>query len=130
MIVIGDLTLVTDLTDAHEGTTLKASAGLVMPVSDTLRFIPSVTLNYADDNYTNTYYGVENATSELAAFNAKGGIESTQIALVGIKKIDKHWSVTGVGGYTTLQGDAAKSPITERGSDTQIFTGVTVNYTF
>jgi len=131
-IVIGRVSAVTDVGDGHGGSLVNGSLGLVMPVNDNLRFVPSVSFNYADDNYTQAFYGVEsaNASAELNEFNASGGIESTQFALVGIRKINEKWSFTGVGAFNTLQGDAAESPITERGKDTSFFSGFTINYTF
>lgn len=131
-IVIGDLEAVTDIGDGHGGTLLKASVGLVMQVADNLRFIPSVSIRYADDNYTHSFYGVDtaSASTELSAFNASAGIESTQAALVGIRTINQQWSVTGIGAYNVLQGDAADSPITQRGSEDNFFAGFILNYTF
>jgi len=131
-IVIGRLSAVTDAGDGHGGTLVNGSVGLVMPINERLRFIPSVAFNYIDDNYAQAVHGVEsdNATAELGAFNASGGIQSTQLALVGIRKINEKWSVTGVATIDTLQGDAAESPITQRGSETSNYFGVTLNYTF
>ena len=131
-IIIGRLSAVTDTGDGHGGTLVNGSLGLVMPINDDLRFIPSVSFNYADENYAQSFYGVEsaNATAELSEFTASAGVEGTQFALVGIRKINEKWSVTGVGAFNTLQGDAAESPITQRGSDTSFFTGVTINYAF
>jgi len=131
-IVIGRLSAVSDVGDGHGGTLVNGSVGLVMPISDDLRFIPSVGFNYGDKNYTQAFYGVDaaNASADLNSFSAKGGIESTQFALVGIRQLNADWSMTGVFAYNTLQGDAADSPITQRGSDTQIFTGITASYHF
>jgi len=131
-IVIGRLSVVSDTGDGHGGSQVNASVGLVTQLSDDLRIIPSVSINYGDDKYTQAFYGVDgaNASTELGAFNASGGIESTQFAIVGIRKINEKWSVTGVGAYNTLQGDAAESPITKRGSETSVFTSLSINYTF
>ncbi len=133
-IVIGNLSAVTDVGDGHGGTLVSGSVGLVMQVSEQLRFVPSFRLEYADDNYADSFYSVSADSSSqfgLSEFKAGGGLESTQVALVAIRDINPQWSVTGVAAYTTLQGDAAESPITvERGSDKQVFTGITVNYTF
>jgi len=131
-IVIGRLSAVTDTGDGHGGSLVNGSVGLVMPINDKLRFIPSMSFNYADDNYTQAFYGVEseNASAQLSEFKASGGIESTQFALVGIRKINEKWSVTGVGAFNALQGDAAESSITKRGSETSLFAGFTINYTF
>jgi len=131
-IVIGRLSAVTDIGDGHGGTLVNGSLGLVMPINEELRFIPSVSFNYGDDNYTQAFYGVNSAdaSAQLGQFNASGGIESTQFAIVGIRKINEKWSITGVGAFNALQGDAAESPITKRGSETNLFSGFTLNYTF
>jgi len=131
-IVIGRLSALTDVGEGHGGTLVNGSVGLVMPINEKLRFIPSMSFNYGDDNYTQAFYGVEseNATAELGEFKASGGVENTQFALVGIRKIDEAWSVTGTVAFNTLQGDAAESSITKRGSETFLFSGFTVNYTF
>jgi len=132
-IIIGNLRAVTDLGDGHGGSLVSGSLGLVMPITETFRLVPSVSFNYADENYNNAFYGVSAdsaANSELSAFNAKAGLESTQAALVAIRGINQHWSLTGVAAYNFLQGDAAKSPITDRGTDQNLFTGITLNYTF
>lgn len=131
-IIIGDIAVVTDIGDGHGGTHIKSSIGLVMPVAENLRFIPSISVNYADDNYTHAFYGVDaaNASTDLSSFQAKGGIESTQFALVAVRTINAKWSMTGIAAYNTLQGDAADSPITGRGSKNNSFAGVVLNYTF
>jgi len=131
-IVIGRLSALTDVGDGHGGTVVNGSVGLVMQINEKLRLVPSMSFNYADDNYTQAFYGVEseNATAELSDFKASGGIENTQFALVGIRKIDEKWSFRGVVAFNSLQGDAAESTITKRGSDTNLFSGFTINYTF
>ena len=132
-IVIGSVKAVTDVGDGHGGTLLSASLGLVMPINEQLRMVPSVTLNYADDNYMQSFYGVspnKAGPDGFMQFDAKGGLESSQLALVVIRTIDTRWSVTGVFAQNVLQGDAKASPITERGSDKNLFAGFTASYTF
>lgn len=132
-IVIGRLSVVSDIGDTHGGTQVNGSIGLVLQVNETLRFVPSVSLNYADESYTQAFYGVDGSSAEssgLSQFAASGGLESTQLGLLVIRKLDDKWSVKGRATYTALQGDAESSPITQRGSDTQIFTGVVASYQF
>lgn len=132
-IVIGRLSVVTDIGDGHGGSRVNGSVGLVMPFSQTFRMIPSVSFNYADESYTQAFYGVGSdgaVSSGLAEFNPSGGLESTQFALVAIKKLNTRWSLTGTVAYDTLQENAALSPITQRGSETQVFTGLVANYFF
>jgi len=132
-IVIGNLSAVTDVGDGHGGTVVEASVGVVLPVNENLRFVPSINFTYGDGNFTKAFYGVSAesaAQSELTEFTPSGGLERTQLAVVAIHTINEQWSVTGIAGYAALQGDAAESPITKRGSDTQSFTGVVFNYSF
>ncbi len=132
-IVIGRLNAVTDVGDGHGGTQVFGSIGLVMQLTDNFRLVPSVGFNFADDNYTNAFYGVDNegaAASGLSEYTASGGVEFTQVALYALREIDSRWSVTGTFAYNTLQGDAADSPITQRGTDKQLFTGFVVHYHF
>lgn len=132
-IVIGRLSVVSDVGDGHGGTLINGSLGLVLPAGEALRFVPSVSFNYADKRYTQAFYGVNNnsaATSELTQFTTSGGLESTQLALLVIRQLDDRWSLKGTIAFTTLQGDASSSPISLRGSDEQLFTGLIANYRF
>jgi len=131
-IVIGRLSVVTDVGDGHGGTVVNGSVGLVTPVTENFRVIPSISFNYGDENYTQSFYGVsaDNATADLPAFNASAGLESQQFAVVAIHKFNPKWSLTGIAAATTAKGDAARSPIVQRGRKSQVFTGFTVNYNF
>jgi len=133
-IVIGRLNAVTDIGDGHSGVQVTGSLGLVMQLTENFRLVPSIGFNYADDNYTDAFYSVNNAganASGLDEFSASGGLEYTQVALFAVRDIDPRWSVTGTLAYNALQGDAAQSPITkQRGTDQQLFTGFVVNYKF
>ncbi len=131
-IVIGRLSAVTDIGDGHGGTQINGSVGLVMPINERLRFIPSVSFNYGDDSYTDSFYGIQdaNASADLSAYTPSAGVESTQFALVAIRTINERWKATGVFAYTTLQGDAAQSPIVARGDEDQFYSGVTLSYQF
>jgi len=132
-IVIGRLNAVTDVGDGHGGTQVFGSVGLVMQLTDNFRLVPSVGFNFADESYTNAFYGVDSAgaaASGLSEYSASGGVEFTQVALYALREIDSRWSVTGTVAYNTLRGDAAQSPITQRGTDQQLFTGLVVHYHF
>lgn len=132
-ILIGRLDAVTDVNDGHGGTLVSGSVGLVFQLTDKFRVVPSVGFNYADDSYTDAFYTVSAAgaaASGLSEFKASGGLEYTQVALYGVRTIDERWSVTGTFAYNSLEGDAADSPITQSGTDKQLFTGLVINYAF
>lgn len=133
VILIGRLEAATDVGDGHGGTLVYGSAGLVFQITENFRLVPSVGFNYADDNYTDAFYSVSNegaAASGLNQFSASGGLEYTQVALFGLRKIDERWSVTGTVAFNTLGGDAADSPITQSGTADQLFTGFGIRYAF
>jgi len=132
-IVIGRLGAVTDVGDGHGGTLINGSLGLVLQLTDSFRLVPSIGFNYGDDNYTDAFYSVTDAGSQasgLDSFSAEAGLEYTQVALYAVRTIDERWSVTGTVAFNTLQDDAAASPITQRGTDKQLFTAVVLNYAF
>lgn len=130
-IVIGKLTAVTDVADGHGGTQITGSVGVVFQLSDNFRLVPSLGFNFVDDTYAESFYGVSSGgafLSGLEEFTAGGGLEYTQAALFAVRTIDKHWSVTGTIAFNKLQEDAAASPITQRGTDEQLFAGFILNY--
>ncbi len=132
-IVIGELSAVTDAGDGHGGVQINGSLGLVIPINDKLRLVPSISFNYTDDEYTSSFYGVSTAAanaSGLAEYSAAGGVEFTQLSVFAVRTINQQWFLSGAVALTTLQGDAADSPITARGSDNHVFTGVVLNYNF
>lgn len=133
VILIGRLEAATDVGDGHDGTLVNASLGLVFQLTDKFRLVPSIGLNYGDDSYTEAFYNVSSegaAASGLDEFSASGGVEFTQLALFGVHTIDDRWSVSGTVAFNKLQGDAADSPITLRGTEDQWFTGFIVNYAY
>jgi len=133
VILIGRLDAVTDVGDGHGGTLVSGSLGLVFQLTEKFRLVPSVGFNYGDDNYTDAFYSVSStgaAASGLEEFSASGGLVYTQVALYGVRTIDERWSVAGTVAYNSLEGDASDSPITQSGTNKQLFTGFVVNYAF
>lgn len=132
-IVIGSLDAVTEIGDGHGGVQITGSVGYVMQLTDNFRLVPSVGFNYVDDSYAESFYSVSSAdaaTTGLNEFDASGGLEYTQVALYGVRDIDSRWTVTGTIAFNKLTGDAADSPVTERGTTDQLFTGFILNYNF
>lgn len=130
-ILTGKISGVTDIGDGHGGTSLTASTALVMPVNPELRIITSLSFNFSDEKYQQSFFGVSDAdalTSGLPAFKASGGLESTGFGLIVVKQIAPRWSATSITSFSILQGDAATSPLTKRGSASQLFMGVVFTY--
>lgn len=132
-ILTGKISGVTDIGDGHGGTSLTTSTALVIPVNQDLRIITSLAFNFSNEQYQQSFFGVSEAdalASGLPAFNAKGGLESTSIGLVIAKTINQRWSVTSITSLSKLQNDAAKSPLTQRGSASQLFMAAVLSYQF
>ena len=111
----------------HGGT--HAELGIEIPwgiaESMTLSFSPSVL--WADNKYTQTYFGVTSAQAartKFKAYNAKGGVRSVGFAVGLNYQFDKNWSADAGVSYRQLQGSAAKSPIIEKKGQASAVLGV------
>lgn len=82
-------------------------------------FTGGVSLDWADSNYNQSFFGVtsaQSASSGLRQFSAGSGLKSAN-ATIGVSKIlGPNWGVTGEVTYSRLLGDAADSPITRKES--------------
>lgn len=130
-IITAKISGVTDIGDGHGGSTITTSTALVIPASPTVRIITSLSLSFSDKNYHQAFYGISEtaaANSELPAFNASAGLESVGLGLIIVKQLSKKWSLSSITSLSELQADAAKSPITKRGSSSQLFMGAVFTY--
>ncbi|MBS4047697.1 MAG: MipA/OmpV family protein [Alphaproteobacteria bacterium] len=128
------VTLFQDVSDSHDGFTAKFAAGHRHSFTPKLRLRSEVSTTWADENYTQTYFGVtaaQSARSGMRAYTAESGIKDIGLTLDLDYSLTEHWIVSGRLGYKRLLGDAADSPLVEdRGSANQLSTGVTLSYRF
>jgi outer membrane protein len=124
-----------DLSGAHEGLIAKASLRYAVRLgSAMLSAGPQVT--WADDNYTQTYFGLTpaqaaSAVLPYAPYAADGGVKDYGLGAMVMVPLDEQWTVTGLLSVSRLTGDAADSPIVAvHGSETQFTAGVFVGYRF
>ena len=93
-----------------------------------------ISTTWADDNYTQTFYGVtatQSARSGMQQYTAESGFKDAGITLDLDYRLTENWSVTGRVGYKRMLGDAADSPlVSDRGSEDQFSTGIFVSYRF
>ncbi len=117
--------------EGHGGTTISFGTTLpyeVMP-SLTLSFSPK--LIWADQKYTQAFFGVtaaQSAASGFKAYKADGGIKSIDMDFGAKYKIDKNWSANGGVNYSVLRGNAAKSPIVQKKSSASLYAGVSYQF--
>lgn len=125
-------TFAQDLASGHEGYTVKADAGVAIPVTAYhLMFRPSISTTYASENYMESYFGVnqnQSLRSGLATFSPDAGFKDVSLNLFAKYTIDRNWALNSLFTFKDLVGDAADSPVSK--ADTQALWGVYATYTF
>lgn len=79
-------------------------------------------VDFGTDRFSETYFGVseqESENSDLAAFDAAGGVMSVGMEFNAQYLFNPRWGLEGRATYARLLNDASKSPITEAGSADQ-----------
>lgn len=122
-----------DVSDEHDGMLIQGNLGYKWKVSDALVVTPNLFLTYADDDYMDTYFGVNLGnvgTSGLPAYEADGGMKDFGARLVAHYTPWERWGVMGILSYSSLLNDAEDSPIVDEGDDAQTFFGLMGTYRF
>lgn len=128
---MGDGKLKNKAFEGHGGTTISLGTTLPYEVMPKLTLSFSPKLVWADQKYTQAFFGVtaaQSAASGFKTFKADGGIKSIDIDFGAKYQIDKNWTASGGINYSVLRGDAAKSPIVQKKASTGLYAGV--NYQF
>jgi outer membrane protein len=119
--------------DDSEGYQIRFGAEMERQVSQRVTLTGRVGATYADENYTQTYFGVSAAQaidSPLlsSAYEAEAGFKDVHVQ-VGIKAdLDDRWSARASVRYSHLLGDAGDSPLVE--SEDQFMGLVGLSYKF
>lgn len=128
------VTLFQDVSGSHDGLTAKFSAGNRMPLAPRLMLRSEISATWADDDYTESFFGVtstQSTRSGMPEYHPQGGFKDAGISLDLDYNLTENWGITGRVGYKRLLGDAADSPLVEdRGSANQLSTGLFVSYKF
>jgi MipA family protein len=112
--------------NGHGGTRLEVGLDLPLQLSDALTVSVSPNLQWADAEYTQTYFGVtaaQAARTGFRPFKAKGGVKSVGLNLGVGYKLDKQWSVNAGVSLSTLRGDASLSPIVQKKNQSSLSAG-------
>ncbi|WP_044560881.1 MipA/OmpV family protein [Azospirillum sp. B4] len=113
--------------DQNDG--LLVTGGMSLPLTlwaDRLTLTPHVDVTWANDSYTQTYFGVtraQAANSGFAAYTAGSGFKDIGVGVRAKYRFNEHWSVTGDVTVKQLLGDAADSPITYSATSTLVMAG-------
>lgn len=106
----------------HNGVTGQLGADYILRPDDRWTLSAGPRINFGDDNYAATYFGVsaaEAAASSFGAYNAGGGMLGAGFDFEARYQINERWAVGGLISYEKLLGDAGDSPITRGGSEDQ-----------
>ncbi len=114
----------------HSGVTGTVGADLIVQSNDRWKFTVGPRVNFGNDEFADTYFGVDTATANYAAYTATGGALSAGIQASASYYLNDKWSLDGGISYQKLMGDAADSPITMRGSEDQWSIGVGLSRQF
>lgn len=98
--------------------------------SDSLILNMGPRLQFGDQRFMSTYFGVtgeESVASGMAPYDPTGGLASVGVVLNAEYAFTSRWGLQAAATYDRLVGEAAGSPITERGSADQfgVMLGVT-----
>jgi outer membrane scaffolding protein for murein synthesis (MipA/OmpV family) len=122
-----------DTSGVYNGAVVSASLGYTWMLNP-VRLTLSGFTTYADINYMNTYFGVNDqnrGTSGFKNWSPSAGLKDLGAMMTAGYMIDKHWGLTGVLRYAGLLNDAADSPLVhEAGRTSQVSLGVLATYSF
>ncbi|MEM9840939.1 MAG: MipA/OmpV family protein [Pseudomonadota bacterium] len=123
-----------DVSDGHGGVVVTPGVSYAIPVTDRFRTSLGFSANYGDGSFTDSFFSVDapgSAASGLPVFDADGGFYSAGLALTGSYQVTQRWGVLGIVQVDRLVGDASNTPIvSQEGSETQVFGGLAISYSF
>ncbi|AVQ02592.1 MipA/OmpV family protein [Caulobacter segnis] len=128
-----ELSVVHDVSGAHDGLLATARASYAAIRSDTFSLSLDARTTWVNQDYARTYFGVtpaEAATSGLAAYRPGSGIRDVGVSLTAGYWFSPRFGVMGALGANYLVGDFADSPITAEGRRWQPTGALTVAYRF
>lgn len=132
------LDVVKDVGNAHESTLVTPNISFSTPLSRSFYASASLSADFVTDRFADYYFSIspsDSLASGLPVFDADGGRKNIKLGLLGNYALSgdltKGWSLFGLGSYSRLHGDFARSPIVEdRGSRNQWFLAAGAAYTF
>jgi outer membrane scaffolding protein for murein synthesis (MipA/OmpV family) len=124
--------LLADVSNEHDGLLAKLSAGYRWKAAADLTVTPRVFTTFADDDYMDTYFGVNSGnrgSSGLPDFKADSGLKDVGVNLVVNYTPWENWGIMGLLSYSALLNDAKDSPIVDdEGDDKQMYFGLMGTY--
>jgi outer membrane protein len=130
----GSLEAMADVADGNDGSIVRLRAGYKIPVNKAWRFSINAFTTWADDDYMESYFGIDQANSlksGLDTFKADSGIKDVGITVPVLYSPWDHWSIMAVAAYKRLLNDAEDSPVVDdEGDKNQFVSGALLVYRF
>lgn len=130
----GSLTYSTDVSDEHDGSLIELEGSYTTAMNERLRLTFGANLTYADDDYMETYFGVnaaDAAASGLPTYSADSGLKDFGLTISGQYQLDGNWGLIGNLSYDRLLNDAKDSPLVDdEGDKNQWGALIAVTYAF
>ena len=130
----GSLTYATDVSDEHDGSLIALEGSYTVAMNESLHLTFGANLTYADDDYMDTYFGVnatDAAASGLPIYSADSGVKDVGLSLTARYRLDESWGLLGSLSYDRLLNDAEDSPLVDdEGDKNQFGAALTVTYSF
>jgi len=124
----------TDVNSGHDGAIATLSAYYGHPWGRFAQLIIGVFSSYADDDYMDTYFGIDaadSARSGLDQYSADAGIKDIGLTARLVHDFAPNWGGELRIRVSRLLGDAKDSPVVaDEGSATQVFFGGLTTYKF
>ena len=130
----GRVEVTQDVADAYDGLLVGVRGGYRAVLRPNLSLNTTVFTTYADDDYMETYFGIDGADaarSGLDTFDADAGFKDVGVSLAARYGGREGWGLTGIAAYKRLLEDAEDSPVVDdEGDANQLFAGLLVTYGF
>lgn len=107
------------ISKSERGLIANARVSYPYSISERFKVIPSVSLNWANAKYMDSYFGInaqQAARSGLPEYRPSAGFKDVSLRLGFSYDLTKTWSITGAAGVSRLMGNAADSPLVRRKS--------------
>jgi outer membrane protein len=128
------LTFAADVSDEHEGSVTEFAGSYHIPVNDELSLKFGASVSYADEDYMDTYFGVNSknvGNSGFANYNADDGFKDYGLSATARYTLNQNWGLQGGVTYFRLLNDAKDSPLVDgEGDENQLSASVAVTYSF
>jgi len=131
---LSQIEFLSDVGNEYKGYNVSLTASYWFPVHKAIDLTFGGGITYTDDNYTETYFGVDQEDSNrtgLPVFEAEGGFTMARLTAGGVFHLSESWHIAAGAQWRPLLDDAADSPVVkDRGAKNQWIYGLGAAYSW